>query len=76
MKQSETRTHTYRENHSVLEVWEVLVALLTEELRPIAALGDFLVAVLAGAGLVQTAFLLGKGDVGLDVEVVRLLAVP
>ena len=66
---------TYRQYHPVLELCEVLIALLAEVLRTSAALRDLLVAIRIGAGLVQAVLLANEGHGSFAVEVIWLLVV-
>ena len=66
-------TQTHRQDHPVLKVGGVLVALFAEVFSAGTSLSDLLVAVLTRACLVEAIFLLGEGHGGLDVEVVRFV---
>lgn len=63
--------YTYRKQESVLEVWELPVALLAA-VQPVVLIDDFLVAVCRWTGLVETCLLAGVQQRRYAAKIVRL----
>lgn len=71
---TEHNAKTYSKYHSILEVREPLITLITVVLSSVA-LSDLLVAVSIGAGFVETVLRLDERNGSLAAEVVRLVSV-
>ena len=66
--------HTHSKNHSILEVGERLVALVTMVLSRVGHLCHLLIAVWIGAGFVEAVFRFDKRNGCLAAEVVWLVS--